>query len=73
MILDCYGRILSETWKASDMMVTAVLDPNLRLNNTGKRWMTARRPALYAPLSELTGKEVDIRSARYGTPSKAKN
>lgn len=65
MIIDTYGRILSETWKASDAMVTAILDPNLRKDSTGQRWITARRPSLYGPLTELTGQEVDIRTARF--------
>ena len=65
MIIDPYGRILSETWRASDVMVTATLDPNLREDNTGQRWITARRPSLYGSLTESTGKEVDIRTARF--------
>jgi predicted amidohydrolase len=65
MIIDTYGRILSETWKSSDAMVTSILDPNLRKDNTGQRWITARRPSLYGPLTERTGQEVDIRTARF--------
>jgi N-carbamoylputrescine amidase len=65
MIIDTYGRILSETWEASDAMVTATLDPGLRKDNTGQRWITARRPSLYGPLAEQTGQEVDIRTARF--------
>jgi predicted amidohydrolase len=65
MIIDTYGRILSETWRASDTMVTAILEPNLRNDNTGQRWITARRPSLYGALTEPTGKEVDIRTARF--------
>ncbi|NQU38546.1 MAG: acyltransferase [Lentisphaerae bacterium] len=65
MIIDTYGRILSETWAASDQMVTAVLDAGLRKDNTGQRWITARRPSLYGPITEETGAEVDIRTARF--------
>ncbi|MCJ8331208.1 MAG: acyltransferase [Lentisphaeria bacterium] len=65
MILDTYGRILSETWKACDAMVISTLDPKLREHNTGRRWMTARRPSLYGPLAESTSNEVDIRTARF--------
>ncbi len=66
MILDPYGRILAETWKADDDMVIAELDPGLRVENTGQRWMRARRPELYGDLAEATGREVDMRTARFG-------
>jgi predicted amidohydrolase len=66
MIVDTYGRILSETWEAADRMVTAELDPSLRVDNTGQRWISARRPDLYQPLTVPTGLEVDIRTARFG-------
>ncbi len=65
MIIDTYGRILSETWAASDQMVTAILDFDLRNDNTGQRWITARRPGLYSQITEETGNEVDIRTARF--------
>ena len=66
MIIDSYGRILKETWAAADAMVIANLDHKLRDDNTGQRWITARRPDLYTPLTQRTGKEVDIRTARFG-------
>ena len=65
MIIDPYGRILNETWKADDEIVLAELEPELRVDNTGQRWMSARRPELYKPLAEATGQEVDIRTARF--------
>jgi predicted amidohydrolase len=65
MIIDPFGRILTETWKADDDMVIAELDPELRIDNTGQRWITARRPDLYKPLGEPTGNEVDMRTARF--------
>jgi predicted amidohydrolase len=66
MILDPYGRILAETWKADDDMVLADLDPALRDNCTGVRWIKTRRPELYHPLTIPTGQERDTRSVRFG-------
>ena len=66
MILDPYGRILKETWKAGDDMVVADLDPALRTNCTGLRWIKTRRPDLYKPLTVPTGMEEDIRRVRFG-------
>ncbi len=71
MILDPYGRILAETWKANDDMVIAELDPALRANCTGLRWIKTRRPDLYGPLTVPTGLETDMRSARFGTDKPA--
>ena len=65
MILDPYGRILAETWKADDDMVVADLDPGLFEKNTGRRWITTRRPELYNPLLESTGQEQDTRKVRF--------
>jgi N-carbamoylputrescine amidase len=66
MILDPYGRILKETWKADDDMVVADLDAELRTNCTGVRWIKTRRPDLYKPLTVPTGLEEDIRRVRFG-------
>ncbi|MEX0937971.1 MAG: nitrilase family protein [Pirellulales bacterium] len=66
MILDCYGRILTETWQARDAMVVADLDASLRERSTGVRWMRARRPELYTPLTVRTGDEKSAREARFG-------
>jgi len=66
MILDSYGRILQETWKADDDMVVADLDAELRTNCTGVRWIKTRRPDLYKPLTVPTGLEEDIRRVRFG-------
>ena len=66
MILDPYGRILKETWKADDDMVVADLDAALRVNCTGVRWIKTRRPELYGPLAVPTGLEEDIRRVRFG-------
>lgn len=65
MILDPYGDILVETWKAQDDMVVAELDPSLLNMCTGQRWIKSRRPNLYKPLTELTGKEEDTRKVRF--------
>ncbi|MCU0916032.1 MAG: nitrilase family protein [Planctomycetes bacterium] len=67
MILDPYGRILVETGKADDDMIVADLDPALRENCTGLRWIKSRRPELYGPLTTPTGRETDTRTARFGT------
>lgn len=65
MIIDPYGRILSETWRADDAMVTAALDLSLLPMSTGRRWLRGRRPELYRELGEATGKELDPRVARF--------
>ena len=65
MILDPYGRILAETWKADDEMIVADLNAALRDNCTGVRWIKTRRPELYGPLTVPTGLEEDIRRVRF--------
>jgi len=65
MILDPYGEILAETWRARDEMVVADLDPELRVMCTGSRWIRTRRPELYGPLVEPTGLEEDTRKVRF--------
>ena len=65
MILDCYGRVLAETWRAADDMVIADLDASLRPRCTGVRWIRARRPELYGPITESTGREEDTRAVRF--------
>jgi len=65
MILDPYGDLLAETWRAADEMVVADLDPDLRKMCTGVRWIRSRRPELYAELAETTGRERDTRYVRF--------
>jgi len=65
MILDPYGRILAETSKAGDDMVIADLDASLLADSSGRRWIRARRPQLYAPLSVPTGLECDTRKLKF--------
>lgn len=67
MILDPYGDILAETWKARDEMVVADLDPRIAEMCTGERWIKSRRPELYGPLAERTGREQDTRTVRFAT------
>ena len=72
MILDPYGRMLAETWKADDEMVVADLEGTLRDNCTGVRWIKTRRPELYEPLTVPTGREEDIRSVRFSHEKREK-
>jgi len=67
MVLDPYGRVLAETWKAGDDLVVADLEAALRHNCTGARWIRTRRPELYGPLTVRTGQEEDLRRSRFGT------
>lgn len=66
MILDPYGRILAETWKADDDLVLAELDASLLEGSTGRMWMAARRPELYGPLGQPTGRERPTRALKFG-------
>lgn len=65
MILDCYGRTLAESRAIGDDIVIADLDASLRERATGVRWIKARRPELYGPLTTPTGRERDTRSVRF--------
>jgi len=65
MILDPYGEIIAESESVEDDLVVADLDPSLRHMCTGVRWMAARRPELYAPLTQPTGHERDTREVRF--------
>jgi predicted amidohydrolase len=65
MVLDPYGRTLAETWKAGDDMVIADLDASLLAESSGRRWMRARRPQLYTPLTVPTGLECDTRKLKF--------
>ena len=67
MIIDPYGEILTETWKAGDDMVTADLDASVLPMSTGQRWLQARRPELYASLTHPRGDEKSTRSVRFGS------
>lgn len=65
MIIDPYGRILAETCAAAETMVVANLDPRLLETATGRRWIRARRPELYGPLTVRTGRERDTRELKF--------
>ena len=65
MILDPYGRVLAETWKAGDDVVVADLDASLLERATGRLWMKARLPALYGELAVPTGRERDTHQLKY--------
>lgn len=65
MVLDPYGRILSETWVAADELVLADLDLDLIPLSTGRRWLAGRRPELYDILTRRLGNERDPRTARF--------
>jgi predicted amidohydrolase len=70
MIIDPYGDILTETWKADDDMVVAELDMSIRDQCTGQRWILTRRPDLYKSLSVFTGKEKNTRNVRFSYKNK---
>ena len=65
MILDPYGRVVAETWKAAEAMVVADLDATLLAEATGRLWRRARRPELYTPLTVPTGEERDTRELKF--------
>jgi len=67
MILDPYGDVLAETWKAGDDFVVANLKAETRAMCTGSRWIRSRRPSLYSDISTPTGNEQDIRTVRFST------
>jgi predicted amidohydrolase len=66
MILDPYGRTVAGTDVADDAMVVADLDLALIPQSTGRRWLRARRPELYGPLTQPTGQERGMREVRFG-------
>ena len=65
MILDPYGRILTESQSLEDDLVVADLDGQLRERCTGVRWLKARRPELYGSLTVATGQEQSTREVRF--------
>jgi len=66
MILDPYGEIIAESRALGDDMVVADLDASLLPQSSGQRWLRARRPELYASLTERTGRERETRQVRFG-------
>ena len=66
MVLDPYGQVLAETRSPDDAMVIADLDASLVPTSSGRRWMKARRPELYEPLTVPTGAEEKTWRVRFG-------
>jgi predicted amidohydrolase len=66
MVLDAYGEILVESSALGDDMVIADLDASMLESSSGRRWMRARRPELYEPLTRRTGREEETRRVRFG-------
>jgi predicted amidohydrolase len=66
MVLDPYGDVIAETASLEDDLVVADLDASLLASSSGRRWMRARRPELYGPLVERTGREEETRKVRFG-------
>jgi predicted amidohydrolase len=66
MVLDPYGEIIRETREAGDAMVVADLDASLLPTSSGRRWLRARRPELYALLTQRSGNEQETRKVRFG-------
>jgi N-carbamoylputrescine amidase len=65
MIIDPYGELLAETWKADDDMVIADLEADRLTMCIGERLIQTRRPDLYGGLAVPTGREKDTRSVRF--------
>jgi predicted amidohydrolase len=65
MIIDCYGRIVAETWEAKDKLVVGDAELDLLPLCTGRRWIRGRRPELYDLLTKRSGGELDPRQARF--------
>ena len=65
MILDPYGRVLTETWAAEDCRVSADLDLGLIERSTGARWIRARRPELYDSLLKKSDNQANTRQVRF--------
>ena len=66
MILDPYGRVITQSESLGNDMVIADLDSMLLETSTGRRWLRARRPELYGPLTQRTGQEISTREVRLG-------
>lgn len=65
MVIDCYGRIINETWRARDELVVGDCDLGLLDRCTGRRWLRGRRPELYGRLTERDGRELPPIAARF--------
>ncbi len=70
MILDPYGEVLEETWRAEEALVIADLEAGRLEQCTGSRWIGSRRPELYGRLTVPTGLERDTRALRFADKPK---
>jgi hypothetical protein len=61
-----YGDVIVESRALGDDMVVADLDASLVPTSSGRRWLRARRPDLYASLTRPTGQELETRRVRFG-------
>ncbi|HEY1952289.1 MAG TPA: nitrilase family protein [Gemmatimonadaceae bacterium] len=66
MVLDPYGEVIAESRSMEDAMVVADLDASLLELSSGRRWLRARRPELYAPLTRRVGIEQTTFRVRFG-------
>lgn len=66
MIIDPYGQILAESNAIEDDIVIADLDASILESSSGRRWLNARRPDLYGPITESSRTERSTRSVRFG-------
>jgi predicted amidohydrolase len=65
MILDPYGRILTEITKADEGIAITDIDRSLLEHATGRTWISARRPELYGLLTQYTGLERDTHDLKF--------
>lgn len=65
MILDPYGEIVAQSEAIDDDMVVADLQADVLETSSGRRWLKARRPDLYAPLTVRSEKEKSTREVRF--------
>ena len=69
MVLDPYGEVVAESDSLEDDVLIADLRADELPQSTGRRWLRARRPELYTPLTVRTGIEVDTRKVKFGEDS----
>ena len=65
MIISPYGEIIAESDSVDNDMVIADLKGYELDLCTGRRWIRGRRPALYQPITEVSGEELDAHEARF--------
>lgn len=65
MIIDPYGEIVAESTAIEDDMVIADLKADVLETSSGRRWLKARRPELYGPLTVRSNRERPTREVRF--------